>query len=529
MRIMKTMTLFVASALLIGVTACDVTTEPKSTVTETNVFDDTQSYEAFLAKLYAGLAVTGQRGPDNEGQPDLADFSRLDEGFTSYGRQLWQLQELPTDEAVVAWGDAGLPEMVTMGWASSNQFVQMMYSRVFFQVSLVNEFLRATTDDALAERGHLSLAEDIQGYRAEARFLRALSYWHGLDLWANIPLVTESFELGSTPPEQSDAATIYAYIVSELNDIRNELPVPGAGEYGRADQGALSMLLAKVYMNAGAYVGAADYGSTLSEVENVIGGPYALTPNYQANFMADNHNSPEIVFAIPQDGDNQKLWGGLTFLIHASVGNQMNAADYGIDGGWWGLRVLPEFVAQFPGGATSPDSRAIFFTDGQTLEVDVINDFANGYAAPKFTNITSGGAQGSHPTFPDTDLPVFRLADAYLMYAEAHLRGGGGTAAQAVTYVNALLERAYGDQSANITVGQLDLDFILGERARELWWEGHRRTDLIRFGLFTSGDYLWSWKGGQQAGQGVGDFLNLYPLPASELLANPNLTQNPGY
>ncbi len=524
MRMRSAKAMLVASAALLAVAACDVNTEPKSTVTEANVFNDTQSYEGYLAKLYAGLYATGQVGPDGN-----ADFSRLDEGFSSYGRQLWQLQELPTDEAVVAWGDAGLPEMVTMGWASSNQFVQMMYSRVFYQVSLVNDFLRETTEEKLAERGHLSLAEDIQAYRAEARFLRALSYWHGLDLWGDIPLVTEDFQIGATPPEQSTAAEIYAYIVSELNDIRNDLPAAGTGPYGRADQGALSMLLAKVYMNAGAYVGAAEYANALSEVENVIGGAYSLTPNYQANFMADNNNSPEIVFSIPQDGDNQKLWGGLTFLIHASVGGSMNAGDYGIDGGWAGLRVLPEFVAQFPGGATSLDSRAIFFTDGQSLEVDVIAEFQDGYAAPKFTNITSGGSQGSHPTFPDTDLPVFRLADAYLMYAEAHLRGGGGSAAQAVTYVNALLERAYGDQSANITEGQLTLDFVLGERARELWWEGHRRTDLIRYGLFTSGDYLWSWKGGQQAGQAVPDFLSLYPLPASELVANPNLTQNPGY
>ncbi len=524
MRIMKTMTLFVASALLIGVTACDVTTEPKSTVTETNVFNDTQSYEAYLAKLYAGLSVTGQVGPHGN-----SDFSRLDEGFSSYGRQLWQLQELPTDEAVIAWGDAGLPEMVTMGWASSNQFVQMMYSRVFYQVSLVNDFLRETSDEKLAERGHEDLRDELQAYRAEARFLRALSYWHGLDLWGNIPLVKEDFPIGSTPPEQSTAAEIYAFIVSELNDIRNELPAPGAGEYGRADQGALSMLLAKVYMNAGAYVGAADYGSALSEVESVIGGAYSLANEFQSNFMADNQNSPEIIFSIPQDGDNTRLWGGLTFLIHAAVGGNMNAGDYGIDGGWWGLRVTPEFVAQFPGGATSLDQRAIFFTDGQSLEVDVIADFADGYAAPKFTNITSGGSPGAHPTFPDTDLPVFRLADAYLMYAEIYLRGGGGSEALAVGYVNALLERAYGDQSANITPAQLDLDFVLGERARELSWEGHRRTDLIRFGLFTSGDYLWSWKGGQQAGQSVEDFRSLYPLPASELLANPNLEQNPGY
>jgi len=514
----------VAFVALLGVAACDVTTEPKSTVTEANVFNDTQSYEAFLAKLYAGLTVTGQQGPHGN-----SDFSRLDEGFSHYGRQLWQLQELPTDEAVLGWGDAGIPEMITMGWASSNQFVQMMYSRVFYQVSLVNEFLRATSDEALEERGHSALRDELAPMRAEARFLRAFSYWHGIDLWGNIPLVTESFQLGSTPPEQSDRATIYQYVVDELNDIRNDLPAVGAAEYGRVDQGAVAMLLAKLYLNATVYIGADQSSLALTEVERVIGGGYSLAANYQLNFMADNQSSPEIVWAVAQDGDNTQQWGGLTFLIHAAVGGNMNAGDFGIDGGWWGIRVLPEFVAHFPGGATSLDGRALLFTDGQNLEVANISNFNDGYAGSKFTNLTSLGVPGAHPTFPDTDFPVFRLADAYLMYAEAHLRGGGGTAVLATAYVNELLERAYGDQSANILPAQLDLTFVLGERARELWWEGHRRTDLIRYGLFTTGDYVWSWKGGGQVGVAVQDFRNLYPLPASELLANPNLTQNPGY
>ena len=524
MRIRSTMAILAASAVGLAVAACDVTTEPKSTVTEANVFNDTQSYEAFLAKLYAGLTVTGQQGPNGN-----SDFSRLDEGFSHYGRQLWQLQELPTDEAVLGWGDAGIPEMITMGWASSNQFVQMMYSRVFYQVSLANEFLRATSDEKLEERGQSSLRDELAPMRAEARFLRAFSYWHGIDLWGNIPLVTEDFVIGATPPDQSDRATIYQYVVDELNDIRGDLPAAGAAEYGRVDQGAVAMLLAKLYLNAGVYIGADQASLALSEVERVIGGGYSLATNYQLNFVADNRNSPEIIWAVAQDGDQTRTWGGLTFLIHAAVGGNMNAADFGIDGGWWGIRVLPEFVAQFPGGAASLDSRALFFTDGQNLEVANISNFNDGYAGTKFTNVTSLGVPGANPTFPDTDFPVFRLADAYLMYAEAHLRGGGGTAATAVGYVNELRERAYGDASANITEAQLDLTFVLGERARELWWEGHRRTDLIRYGLFTSGDYVWSWKGGGQTGVAVQDFRNLYPLPASELLANPNLAQNPGY
>jgi hypothetical protein len=124
---------------------------------------------------------------------------------------------------------------------------------------------------------------------------------------------------------------------------------------------------------------------------------------------------------------------------------------------------------------------------------------------------------------------MFRLGDAYLMYAEAHLRGGGGDRAQALAYVNALRERANGNTSANITDDQLSLEFILDERGRELLWEAHRRTDLVRYGLFTGGGYLWQWKGGILAGRATDTYRDLYPLPASELTTNPNLTQNPGY
>jgi hypothetical protein len=207
----------------------------------------------------------------------------------------------------------------------------------------------------------------------------------------------------------------------------------------------------------------------------------------------------------------------------------MPAGDWGIDGGWWGIRVTPEFVSLFPGAENSADGRQYFWIEGQSLEIASITDWFQGYACPKFTNLTSLGVQGSHPTFPDTDYPMFRLADAYLMYAELALRGGGGNAGQAVVYINDLRERAYGDASGNIAVGDLTLDFVLDERARELYWEGHRRTDLVRYGLFTGGDKLWSWKGNVQGGQATPDTRDIYPIPSSEILANPNLVQNDGY
>ncbi|MGE0353409.1 MAG: RagB/SusD family nutrient uptake outer membrane protein [Gemmatimonadales bacterium] len=512
-----------AAVLALSTAACtDTTVEPKSTITDANIFNDPGSYRAFLAKIYAGLAVSGQQGP--AGQPDIQG---IDEGFSQYLRLYWEAEELPTDEAVIAWNDVGLPEMNTQLWASSNSFVVAMYYRIYFQVGMANEFLRQTTDAKLSERNvSATLRTEIQQYRAEARFLRALSYWHAIDLFGDVPLVTENDALGATPPQQSTRLDIYNFVVSELTDIRSQLPPAGASSYGRATPGAADMLLAQVYLNAEVYTGSPHYGEALAAAQAVIAGPYTLDPTYRNIFLADNNNSPEIIFPVVQDGVHTQTWGGMTFLVHAAVGGDMSASAYGIDGGWWGLRLKPEAYNLFAAG----DMRSsYFFTQNQSVAVTSISNFQNGIAAPKFSNLTSTGAAGSNPTHVDTDFPMFRLADAYLIYAEAVLRGGGGTRAQALTYVNALRQRAYGNNSGDITDPELTLDFILAERGRELLWEAHRRTDLVRYGLFTGTGYIWAWKGGQEAGVATQSFRDLYPLPASELITNPNLKQNPGY
>ncbi|HET7234688.1 MAG TPA: RagB/SusD family nutrient uptake outer membrane protein [Longimicrobium sp.] len=515
-----------AAVLFLGAQACtDVTLEPESTVTGSNVFNDPASYKAFLAKLYAGLAVTGQEGPAGKG-----DIQGIDEGFSQYVRLIWQMEELPTDEAVIAWNDDGVQQLNTQLWGSSNQFLGAMYSRIFFQVSLANEFLRETTDERLSSRNAgAELRATIKQYRAEARFMRALSYWHAIDLFGDVPLVDETFPLGKTAPPQSTRADVYRFVVSELNAIRGDLPAAHTAEYGRADQGASQMLLAKVLMNAPVYVNENHNAEALAALQTVLGGAYTLDPNYRHLFLADNHTSPELIFPVPQDGKHTQSYGGTTFLIHASVGGDMNPASWGIDGGWWGLRVKPEILQVYPGGINSSDVRStVFFTQNQTVAINDITAFQQGLAAPKYRNVTSTGAAGSDPGFTDTDYPMFRLGDAYLMYAELVLRGGGGTRAQALAYVNALRQRSYGNATGNITDAQLTLDFILDERARELLWEGHRRTDLIRYNRFTTNG-VWAFKGGPKAGKTTESFRNLYPLPATELVTNPNLKQNPGY
>jgi starch-binding outer membrane protein, SusD/RagB family len=512
-----------ATLLTLSVAACTDTTElPTSTITDTNYFNDPSSYRALLAKIYAGLAVSGQQGPSGNG-----DIKGIDEGFSQYLRLYWEAQELPTDEAVIAWNDVGLPEMNTQLWASFNSFVVSMYYRIAFQVSLANELLRQTTDAKLAARNvSPQLRADIQVFRAEARFLRALSYWHGIDLFGNIPLVTEDFVTGITPPPQATRQQLYDFVVSELNAIQADLPASaGSGTYGRATKEAAWMLLAHVYLNAEVYTGTPHYAEALAAAQAAIAGPFSLDPSFQHVFQADNNTSPEIIFPVIQDGLHTETWGGVTFLVHASCGGNMDPNDYGVDGCWWGLRLKQQAFARF---APNDPRRAFFFEDGQAITVGNIKNFNDGVAAPKFQNLTSLGAAGSNATHVDTDFPMFRLADAYLIAAEALLRTGGDRV-QALAYVNALRERAFGDASADITDADLTLQFILDERGRELLWEAHRRTDLVRYRLFTGGDYLWAWKGGAADGVATETFRDLYPLPASELSANPNLVQNPGY
>ncbi len=292
------------------------------------------------------------------------DIQGIDGGFSQYLRLYWEMEELPTDEAVLAWGDVGIPDMNTQTWNAFNVFPQSMYYRVFFQAALANEFLRQTTDDALAAHGITgALKTTIQQYRAEARFLRALSYWHGIDLFGDIPLVTEADPVGGAPPAQSTRAAIYAYLVKELTEIQPQLPAPGAANYGRATGPAANMLLAELYLNAGVYTGTPAYAQALTAAQAVISsGAYSLDPNFRHMFQADNNTSPEIIFAITQDGLHTQTYGGVNFIIHASCGNSLGNAVMGIDGCWYGNRLKPQAYQRYD--ATNDKRASFIFTTG---------------------------------------------------------------------------------------------------------------------------------------------------------------------
>jgi len=713
--------LIILSILILFSNGCfkDLDTVPidKDILTSENFYTQDGAYKAVLAKIYAGLATTGQEGPAGQG-----DLGGIDEGFSSYLRQYWYQQELTTDEAVVGWADATIKDFHEMDWTPADVFINAFYNRVFYQIGICNEFLRQTSNEALDRRNTSdALREEIKKYQYEIRFMRALSYWHALDEFRNVPFVTEEDEVGAFNPRRIEAKELFDYIESELLDIEDKIATVHTNEYARADQGAVWMLLAKLYLNAKQYTGENKYTECLTYSKKVINGGYTLEPEFANLFLADNDHNNEIIFPIAFDGINTQTWGGTTFIIRAGIGGDLDPADSGVKNGWQGTRTTRQIVEKFgeiggvitdflprtshpqvyiPGAymgdtistnfaitdadgdkiyqgyqyfkdanstfvfapypslnpaygdndndgklelggsplvipeagfyyiefnnsdksykiekrnwtatgsalaqdisfnyneelgmltlntnltegelifkagnitlgskdgttelihggeaitieqsgpveifldlrkeefiykiaSTSYDRRGIFGSKGQTKDIDDISVYKQGYAVLKFKNITSDGQPGSNNEFPDTDFPLFRLADAYLMASEALLRGAsGGSKAEAVEYFNKVRERAYKSTLANITEDKLNLQEILDERARELMWECQRRTDLIRFDQFTTDKYLWQWKGGTKDGQAVDNYRNVFPIPSKDLNNNSNLKQNEGY
>ncbi len=500
--------------------ACHKELDQKPFIGKTSdlVFDSPQAYKESIAKVYAGLALTGQKGPDGNG-----DLGSVNEGFSSYLRQYWSFQELTTDEAVIAWNDAGIKDFHSLNWDASNPFIKGLYYRVYYQIPVCNEFIRESAESKLEERNiPASDRAEIANLKNEARFLRALSYWHALDLFnGQVPFVTETDKVGSFNPKQTNAKELFAYVESELKDLENVLKAPRQNEYARVDKASAWMLLAKLYLNAEVYGQSNRYTDAGIYAKKVIDAGYTLEPKYDNLFKADNQKSKEIIFPIAFDGVSSQSWGGMTFLIHAPVGGSMPASEWGIDGGWGGIRTTKALVQKF----TNPkDKRGTFYSNGQDLEINDVSKFTDGYGLAKFKNITSTGTTGKNLTHPDTDYPMFRLGDAYLMYAEAAAKGNADKKL-AVDYINKLRERAYGDASGNITESDLTLNFILDERAREMHWEGTRRVDLRRHNKFTSKDYLWPWKGGVKDGKEVDAKYENFPIPGSDIIANPNLKQ----
>ena len=481
-----------------------------------------QDFEAFLAGIYTGYATSGYYGPN--GDPSIKG---LDGGMSQYIRGLFHLCELPTDVYVCGWNDEGVPDVCKMQWDASTGLIYSIYSRMFFQISQCNEFIRQ------AQQTNLAFASKDQMI-AEARALRALSYYHAIDIFGNVPFSTETSTVGAVGPDQISRADLFKWIDDECADLIAGGELKGAKQnvYGRLDVNFVKMVRAHLNLNAAVYLGisaseAKPYYDVVGTLCKEIKNDYqALHAKYTDLFGADNDKmTDEMIFCIPQDGTNIQNYGGTNFIIKSSCkgGDKATAAALGIDDGWGGTLVTPEFIAKFD----DADARKLFWGVGGDMSasqaIDVL-EFDYGWSAHKFSNVNSDGTTPSVINFMSTDVPLFRAADAYLMLAEAQLRGASTVSeSEGKEAWNAVRERA------GLGECTYSLDELLDERGRELYWESWRRSDLVRFDKLTSGDYLWTWKGGVQEGTSVDSHYNLMPIPTSELNSNSKLSQNAGY
>ncbi|MFN3967710.1 RagB/SusD family nutrient uptake outer membrane protein [Flavobacterium sp.] len=536
---MKKINFIYALIAFAGLSSCtsdlDVVSEDPRVLSDEILYSTAAGYKQALGGVYGNLSLTGT------GDAGSSFLQGVDAGTSQFGRCLWYLQNLTTDEVIWSYeGDAGTAELQRNTWTSSNPLLIGMYSRTMVEVAFANEFLRQSTPEKLASRGITNPVDvaNIETYRSEVRALRAFAYYNLMDLFGKAPFITENDPLNFKGP-QYDRAQLFAFVESEMLEVLPNLKPARTNEYGRLDQAFAKMVLAKIYLNAEVYIGQNRYADCMTQCADVIGSGYTLNPDYLNNFKADNETSPEMIFTLQSDGVSTQNYGPTTVMCNGQVGSlEGNGSAIGV-GGWGGaLRLRKQFVQKFDGIDYDFDTRKTITGGGpRSLEINDISNKDQGYILKKYSNISSTGIPGPSSTFVNTDFPLFRLADAYLMYVEAQMRkdganNGSSTANASATslgYLNELRDRANGYDFPDFTQSQVTLQFIIDERSRELHWEGHRRQDLVRFDLYTGGAYNWAWKGNGINGISISNNRKLFPLPAQTIAANPNLTQNPGY
>ena len=534
---MKKLLYTVMAVLAMGLSSCldDLNQDPIVETGADGVYGSAAGCKAALGKLYVSFVIAGQEFGGGD-----ADLSTSGSESFDLMRCYINLQEAGTDEMVYTWASGdNLLDVTYLSWDASDPWVTDCYYRIYYTIALCNDFLKHTTEDVIA--GFTATEQDdVRAYRAEARFLRALAYYYALDLFGQGPFVDENTPNVDFLPEAYNSTQIFNYIENELTAIEGTMLEPGTNEYGRADRAAAWALLARLYLNAEVYTGTGRYTDCLTYCKKIIDcNIYSLEPNYASLFNADNHlRTNEIIFPFVVDATTTVSWGATTYLCAGAVSNDNSVQDpaaYGLTSGWGSYRVRGEFSELWGDVDTSTDSRCMLFTNSGTIDPwlnNGVEDATTGYLSEKWTNLTDAGeaASSTQSNGVSTDFPVFRLADVYLMIAESVLRGGTGyTRADALGFLNQLRNRAYNnDPTGQITDSQMNLDYIIDERGRELYLECVRRTDLIRFGRFTSDQYLWQWKGGVLNGRGVDSRYNVYPIPANEIAVNTNLS-NPNY
>ena len=531
--------------------------------------------EQLLAKQYATLGVTGQTGPAGKG--DLS----MDEGESGFFRTVFNLEELPTDECAWAWtNDTDIPNLLGLSWTSSSQRAAWCWTRLAYDVTLYNQFISQCGEQAGPQ------------VTAEVRFLRALHYYYFLDLFHKAPFkVTYDTSLPAEK-SGADLYNWIDQELTNIEDTLADMgSYDNASGFGRADKGAAYALHAQLCLNAAVYtdgkVTREGWEKAKKYCDLLINGPYKLSDKavtdpagnkwsgFEQLFMGDNDENTnamkEIIFPIRQDGAKTQEYAGSTCLIGGSSAAGM---PYKNTNNYWTcyfarVNALEKF---FPDPEQMPkltaeqsdkykdsisteaqvikhdaelgistkdvqkkagDDRALFYmglggTSGNCRTLTpgkTITGFLNGASIVKWTNYRSNGGARHNDTFDDTDIPLFRLGTIYMIRAEVEYRLGDASAA--AKDINTLRTRA--GNTNLLTAATVNEQTLIDEWSRETFFEGRRRSDLVRFGLFTGSKYLWSFKGGVPNGTGVDSRYNVYPVPAIDVAANPNISQNPGY
>ena len=516
-----------------------------------------QDYQNILAKCYGGLAYSGQTGPNGD-----CDISGLDGGTSQYTRALFMMNEFPTDEVIWIYADLGVIDLVTNTWGKDNANIFGTYSRLYSHIAVCNDFIR---------QAQSSESPEVRKMVLEARALRAMSYYWVIDIFGQGSFTLESDEIGAAP-QQKDRAFLYNWLDSELDDIetqfKEEFPSNDV-QYGHVGLDGVQALHARLCLNAQVYttnkVNGYDKCAQLCDevIARHLGGGFnnsGLAEDYMYLFCASNDAympggskkaENEILWGVPYEAQYTQAYGGTQFLIAAPTANgsmeadgfDMASANYGINNPWKCMHATAEFSSKFE---LNPED--IRWSEwgredtGFQKANTTFSDFTNGYAVVKFTNLIAGefgmwseqngGIYGDGPlrneTWVDTDLPLLRLADVYLMYTESYIMNGSGSAEKALTYVNYVRERAGVTPWA---ATDLDADNILDERCRELYWELTRRSDLVRHGKFSGNSYMWSYKGSQTAENGASfrSYMDIMPIPTNIIAAQPEFNQNPNY
>lgn len=501
-----------------------------------------------FVKEYALLGLSGQKGPAGS-----QDLDGQDEGESGFYRTIFNCNELPSDECIWAWQtDVDIPQLTNIGWNSSSIRTEWVYVRLGYNITQLNFFMDQT--EGLTD-------EETTRQRSEIRFLRALHYFYYLDLFGKAPF-KEHFD--NELPIEKKGKDLYDYIQNELSESESAMYEPRQAPFGRADKAANWLLRARLYLNAGVYTGTNDYANAKTYADKVIDSKYELCPDYKLLFMADNDENAnamqEIILPIRQDGVKTRNYGGSTYLVNGT--RTAGMPRMGTTNGWSCIFARAALVKKFfpdlsqvpmlPDDVKIPDDlktdekidafdaqyntrtidlikaanddRALLYAGAgggiRKIETDAITGFKDGLSIVKWQNIRSDGQPTHHTEYPDTDIPLFRLAEAYLIRAEANFRTGG----DALSDINVIRKRANARPLQSVSEND-----IIDEWAREFYLEGRRRSDLVRFDMFTTTKYLWDWKGGTQNGTSVASFYNVYPIPVSDKTNNPNMSQNTGY